>query len=146
MTTESGDDQGLQRALERVWARVSASNDANPSGTESTNLESGNPQASIPSNYVGHVESERTKIRLAFGFFVLIVGIFVFLFGMMRHGTDVTEGTIIMLLSAVPLLGGTWHVHLALKQMKERAEKLEDDIRSALANGANDNGGEERPQ
>ena len=56
--------------------------------------------------------------RAFFAFFMLFVSVLVFQFGMSVAASQPTDGAAIKLLTAVPFLGGAWHLHFALKALR----------------------------
>ena len=72
-----------------------------------------------------HPEKIRAYARIYFGLFVLGVAVCVLWFGWIRRTASVPEGTVIMLLSAIPFLGAAWHLDRGLKALRDLADSLQ---------------------
>ena len=90
--------------------------------------DSSRPESPAPAPIVYHVdhpEKIRAHARLYFGVFVLAVGGCVLWFGSVRRAVNVPEGTVIMLLSAIPFFGAAWHLDRGLKALRDLADSLQ---------------------
>lgn len=63
--------------------------------------------------------------RICFALFALFVSVLVFLFGLSLQEVTPVDGAVIKLLSAIPFLGGAWHLHHGHKVLRERATALQ---------------------
>lgn len=126
--TNPGDPENAGGADDSSMATGSQVSEQADGGQESPTSAPSQPESPVPAPVVFHVdhpEKIRAHARIYFGLFVLAVGVCVLWFGSVRRAVNVPEGTVIMLLSAIPFLGAAWHLDRGLKALRDLADSLQ---------------------